>query len=103
MMLVRSEKFIGESVDEDVALKKFPKDEFMDKVTEEHAIRTYKTSVRCEAKQFEKINTTSTLLVREKLMTHALACCEKDGSNILPEQQTIGAFTGKSLKAILFH
>ena len=73
-------------------------------MTEEHTINPYKTIVRGEPLPFEKIETTNsnTVPVRKKLITHALVRCENDGTNISPEEQKIGAFTG-FMSTLSFH
>ena len=96
MMFVQPEKYIDKKEGDATNLKRCSRGMLKEIAMKENNIKPYVTIERGEPAKFEEIEVDppNTSSIRKKLFAHAIVRTDESGDDILPENQTIGAFTG---------
>ena len=96
MMFIQPERFIKKIENNNSGLKRCSTGELKEIVEKQHEISDYRSTTRGAPKPYSSIDTSpgDSLTMRMKLFAHSIVRCKEDGSDIPPDDQTIGAFSG---------
>ena len=95
-MFIQPESWIEKQ--EDVKLKRCSKQQLKEIVAKEHNISAYSSTTRGQPESYTSLDPSSppgdAEDMRRRMFIHTIVRCNDDGTDVTPEEQNIGAFSG---------